>query len=158
MFQARKKTDLIVVHCSATRPSQDIGAKELDKMHRARGFFAIGYHWVIRRDGTIEKGRPADTVGAHVEGYNARSIGICMVGGVKETDVSKAEDNFTDAQFETLSIILGQLHNTYPDARICGHRDLSPDLNKDGVIQPREWLKQCPAFDVAEFLKRTGIH
>lgn len=126
-------------------------------MHRARGFFMIGYHLVIRRDGSIESGRPIDTKGAHVEGFNHNSIGVCMVGGVNEAHPTRAEDNFTDAQFETLAITLKQLHTAYPEARICGHRDLSPDLNKDGIIQPREWLKMCPSFSVADFLARHDI-
>ncbi len=151
MLQARKTTDLIVVHCSATRASQDIGRAELDKMHRARGFQCIGYHFVIRRNGVVEIGRPQNTIGAHVAGHNSTSVGICMVGGVAE-DGKTAEDNFTPAQFSMLTPLLRKLRDDYGKVRICGHRDLSPDLNHDGKIEPNEWLKQCPSFDVASWL------
>ena len=82
----RKRTDFIAVHCSATRPSMDVGVKEIDQWHRARGFSGgVGYHYVIRRDGTLEHGRAEAAVGAHVEGYNHNSVGVCLGGGVIET-------------------------------------------------------------------------
>ena len=70
----------IVVHCSDSPDSQDIGAKEITQWHLARGFATIGYHAVVRRDGTIEIGRPEDQIGAHVEGHNSDSLGVCIVG------------------------------------------------------------------------------
>src|SRR5690606_114532 len=74
--------NLLVIHCAATTPLMDIGAKEIDVWHKQRGWSKIGYHFVIRRNGVIEKGRDISEVGAHVEGYNKNSIGICMVGGI----------------------------------------------------------------------------
>lgn len=156
MLQARKKTDLIVVHCSATKASMDIGVRELDRMHRARGFSCIGYHKVIRRDGSVEDGRPIGTVGAHVEGRNHDSVGVCMVGGVDAGGI-KGEDNFTPAQFDTLEKVLRDLRQTFGHVLICGHRDLSPDLNHDGKISPNEWMKECPSFSVLDYLNRRGI-
>lgn len=117
-------------------------------MHRRRGFLGIGYHYVIRRDGKVEFGRPTNKPGAHVRGHNAHSIAICLVGGLDPK--GKAEDNFTEAQYESLYDLLNMLD--YPRAEILGHRDLSPDLNKDGKITSNEWLKQCPCFDVREWL------
>lgn len=155
MLQTRKATDLIVVHCSATPPSQDIGRVEIDRMHRARGFLQIGYHFVIRRGGLVEYGRPQSTVGAHVEGHNATSVGVCMVGGVNAA--GQAEDNFTPAQKTSLSALLTELRTHYPAARIVGHRDLSPDRNHDGRVTPNEWMKDCPSFDVAEFVRAHGL-
>ena len=67
---ARLKTKYIVVHCSQTRPSQKIGAKEIDRWHRERGWLKIGYARVIKRDGTIEQGRADDELQAHVKNYN----------------------------------------------------------------------------------------
>jgi len=87
----------LAVHCSATPTGRDIGAAELDAMHRQRGFLKIGYHYVIRLDGRVEKGRSDAEVGAHVEGHNSESIGICLVGGVDAN--LKPEAGFTDAQF-----------------------------------------------------------
>ena len=75
----RKKTDYIFIHCSATKPSMDTDAKEIDRWHRARGFLKIGYHFVIKRDGTKEIGRELMESGAHVKSYNHKSIGICLM-------------------------------------------------------------------------------
>jgi N-acetyl-anhydromuramyl-L-alanine amidase AmpD len=145
----RQRTDYIVVHCSATPPDRDIGHYEIDEWHRARGWREIGYHAVIRRDGLIEFGRHFDDIGAHVAGENYRSVGVCLVGGVD--DNGDAENNFTDEQFKSLIALLAVLSRTYPGAEILGHRDLSPDLDGDGVIERHEWLKDCPCFDVREW-------
>lgn len=140
----------LVVHCSATPAHRDIGRAEIDLMHRQRGFVDIGYHYVVRRDGRIETGRPENRAGAHVQGFNSRSLGICLVGGVK-ADGKTAETNFTPAQYEALDGLLRRLQPKYPTAEILGHRDLSPDRNKDGRITPNEWLKECPTFAVRDW-------
>jgi len=152
-----KPINLLVVHCSATPPSRDIGVSEIRGMHRQRGFKDVGYHYVIRRDGRIEKGRPDNVIGAHVSGHNNGSLGICLVGGVK-ADGKTAEANFTPAQYAALETLLKDLHGRYPAARICGHRDLSPDKNGDGRVTSNEWLKQCPCFDVEPWwaLRKDG--
>jgi N-acetylmuramoyl-L-alanine amidase len=131
----------LVVHCSATQAKADIGVKEITRMHRERGFFTIGYHFVIRRSGVIEKGREVTQVGAHAEGWNSRSLGICMVGGIDKQ--GKAEDNFTDDQYAALAALLLNLREDYPRAIILGHRDL-PNVKKD-----------CPCFDVRKWVKET---
>ena len=135
----RKKTDYIVLHCSATRPSQDIDAKEIDRWHRARGWLKIGYHFVITRDGKQEVGRELMEIPAHAKGYNHKSIGIVMCGGVTEEDHTKPENNFTPAQWETLDNLLSVLTDRFPKATIIGHNEISG--------------KDCPSFDVQEFLK-----
>lgn len=150
-LQARAKlTQFIAVHCSATKATQDIGVVEIDQMHKQRGFACVGYHYVIRRNGTIERGRPVNTVGAHVEGYNSVSIGICMIGGLNAK--GKGENNFTQSQFASLRDLVTELKKTYQVAKVQGHRDFSKDLNFDGKITSNEWMKECPCFDVAEFL------
>lgn len=146
----RRRTDYIVVHCSATPPATDIGADEIDDWHKARGWSGIGYHAVVRRDGQIEFGRHFDESGAHVKGQNYRSVGICMVGGIDEHGA--AENNFSEDQFDSLTTIIAMLQRAYPDAEVVGHRDLSPDLDGDGVISAHEWVKECPSFDVAEWM------
>jgi N-acetylmuramoyl-L-alanine amidase len=146
----RQATKYIVFHCSATKPSMDIGATEIRKWHvENRGWADIGYHIVIRRDGRIEWGRHFDVAGAHVAGHNAHSVGICMVGGLDEQGNSFASrpDLFTPRQWESAELVAKLLHRAYPGAQIVGHRDLSPDTNKNGVIEPREWLKTCPGFN-----------
>lgn len=146
-----KPIKLIVVHCSATPASRDIGVAEIRAMHQAKGWRDVGYHYVIRRDGRVEKGRPDTVAGAHVQGHNTGSLGICLVGGVKP-DMT-AETNFTQAQYEALRVLLTDLTRAHPKARVCGHRDLSPDRNGDGAVQPGEWVKACPTFDVATWWK-----
>ena len=78
----RSRTDLIVVHCSATRPQMDIGANTIREWHISRGFNNVGYALVIRRNGLLEIGPDLDDVGAHVAGHNSKSIGLCLVGGL----------------------------------------------------------------------------
>lgn len=146
-FTPRQRTDLLVVHCSATKPDADIGVREIDGWHRQRGFDAVGYHYIIRRDGRIENGRPEGVIGAHARGHNAHSIGVCLVGGIG--DDGTPHNNFTRAQFDRLCTLLAELCKRYPGARTLGHRDLSPDLNGDGKITPNEYIKACPSFDVA---------
>lgn len=136
-FKPRMTTKYLVVHCAATKPTMNIGLREIRQWHRERGWLDIGYHFVIRRDGTVEQGRPQDVIGAHVEGHNYESLGICMAGGIDAT--GKPENNFTPAQFESLRTLLDKLQGDYPSARIVGHRDLD---NR----------KACPSFDVASWL------
>lgn len=133
----------IAIHCSATPPTQDIGAKELDRMHKLRGFLCIGYHMVIRRDGTIEEGRPLNQRGAHVEDFNYCSIGVCLVGGVDSK--LKPEANFTEAQYSALKDTLAELYHDFPQATVQGHRDF-PNV-----------AKACPSFDVKTWLKTGNI-
>ena len=147
----RRQTKYIVVHCSATRSNQDIGADEIRQWHLNNGWDDIGYHAVIRRDGRIEFGRHFDEPGAHVKSHNFQSVGVCMVGGVDHE--GKAENNFTAQQFVSLKGILVVLRRAYTGAVVVGHRDLSPDLDGDGVIEEHEWMKECPSFDIMEWLK-----
>lgn len=137
--KARARTDFIAIHCSATG-NQNFGAADIDKWHRKQGWACIGYHYVIRRDGTVEEGRDVEVVGAHVSGFNDVSVGICMVGGVDADDPSKAKNNFTEAQFASLKQLLIDLKVKYPQAKIQGHRDF-PNVKK-----------ACPSFDVKEWL------
>ena len=133
----------IIIHCAATPPNMDIGATEIDRWHRQRGFKGIGYHFVIRRSGVLEQGRPLERIGAHAKGHNRYSIGICWVGGLDKN--GKPADNRTDAQRTTLETLVKALHSIYPYARILGHRDL-PGVNK-----------ACPCFDVDRWLYEIGI-
>lgn len=139
----------IVIHCSATSPALDVGAEEISEWHRARGFLRIGYHFVVRRDGSIERGRPLNTQGAHASGFNDKSIGICWVGGVDTKGA--VQDNRTPAQRLALARLVAAMARQFPDAEVVGHRDLTPDRNRDGVVSPNEWLKGCPSFDVRKW-------
>ena len=127
--------DTIIIHCSATRAGQDITAADIDCWHRARGFWSIGYHYVIRLDGTIEPGR------------DVTLIGICYVGGLDKE--GRPADTRTDAQRTALIRLVKSLQLAFPNVKqVIGHRDTSPDLNGDGIISPNEYMKACPCFDV----------
>lgn len=148
----RTSTTHIVVHCSATRPSADIGADRIREWHVAKGWADIGYHFVIRRSGKIEVGRDLQDVGAHVAGWNSQSVGVCMAGGLYEDGRSVVDDltgAYTPAQIAATRLLLRVVRNIYPNAVIVGHRDLSPDRDGDGKIEQHEWLKTCPGFDAA---------
>lgn len=137
----------IVVHCSATPEGRDVTAATIRSWHLAKGWADIGYHFVIRLDGSIETGRPLAKAGAHVEGHNARTIGICYVGGTDAAGSSK--DTRTPEQRKALIALLRTLRARFPRATIKGHRDYSPDLNGNGRVDSFEWIKACPSFDAA---------
>ena len=134
----RKSTDFIVIHCSATPPGMDIGAAEIGRWHRARGWLEIGYHFVIRRDGKVELGRSIMRAGAHVKGYNDMSLGICLIGGSSKFNLKRAENNFTPLQWEALTELLIVTSELFPNVEVVGHRDLDDK-------------KSCPSFDVKEW-------
>lgn len=132
---------MIVVHCTATEEGRDVGAAEIDIWHRRREFRmpdnipghlrSIGYHYVVRLDGTIETGRPEEAVGAHCRGYNSRSIGIVYAGGLDHG--GKPKDTRTNLQKKALRRLIASLLEKYPDATVHGHREFAP--------------KACPCFD-----------
>lgn len=151
-------------------------AQIIDAWHAERGFKrgdaarvqfnptlgSIGYHFVIDLNGEVFTGRDVNEVGAHAKDFNAHSLGVCMVGGLER------DGQFTAAQWGSLaSVVLWQskvhaIQLMVPPRRngnllaggVCGHRDVSPDANHNGVITPNEWLKTCPGFDVGAWLDR----
>jgi N-acetylmuramoyl-L-alanine amidase len=154
---------LVVIHCSATPNDRDLfgpapkmtpfPVEVINEWHRARGFKrdpeaakrmnpaldAIGYHYVIYRSGVVVTGRAEDEVGAHVKGFNQKSIGVCLLG----------TDQYEPRQWASLKKLVGLIRGRYPGVKLLGHRDLSPDKDGDGQVEPHEWLKTCPGFDVA---------
>lgn len=142
----------IVIHCSATRAWQDFTADDLRRMHKAQGWSDIGYHYVVRIDGTVENGRDVDIIGAHVQGHNKHSIGVCYIGGLDNQ--GKEKDTRTDNQKLALLNLLMDLKKIYPNAKISGHRDFSPDKNGNGIVEPFEWHKKCPCFDAKKEYSR----
>ena len=141
-----RKIDMIVIHCSATRADVPLLPRQLDEMHRQRGFDGCGYHYYVRRDGEICTMRPVDRPGAHAKGYNQHSIGVCYEGELDEQ--GRPADTRTELQKRSLRVLVRVLAMDFQTRRIVGHRDLSPDLDGDGVIEPKEWTKVCPCFDV----------
>ena len=147
-----REISLLVIHCSATRVDQDITAKDIDGMHRQRGFTCWGYHYYIRKSGEVEKMRPEWQIGAHVSGFNRNSIGICYEGGLDEH--GEPADTRTLKQRLAMHRLVFDLLTKYPRAKVVGHRDLSPDLNHNGVIDPYERIKECPCFDAIPELEK----
>ena len=124
----------IIIHCSATKEGKPFTAADIDRWHRQRGFRCIGYHYVISLDGSVHAGRPIGEEGAHCQGHNAHSIGICYVGGLDSA--GKPKDTRTPEQKEALKALVKQLKNDYPNATIHGHNEFAP--------------KACPCFDVRD--------
>ena len=124
---------LIVIHCSAS-PHRGDTAADVHEWHLERGWSGIGYHYTIDEFGKLERGRPEYWIGAHVKGHNTGSLGIMLFG----------ESYFSPAQQAQLLILLRDLKERYPDAKIRGHRDLTSH-------------KTCPNFDVRQWCKNRGI-
>lgn len=192
-----RSINLVVIHCAATpsgKPLQQgkpgsVGylnaPKVINAWHATRGFKraveavrafssslpSIGYHYVIDLTGEVWSGRHLSEVGAHAAGFNARSVGICLVGGLER------EAKYTAAQWKSLQQVVAMLLTEYgiPNAApkriadsaqplgykvvggVCGHRDLSPDGDGDGLVEPFEWTKTCPGFDVRAWLARGMV-
>ena len=123
----------IIIHCTATPEGRDHTAKEIDRWHKAQGWSGIGYHYVIRLDGTVENGRPVEKVGAHVKGHNADSIGVVYVGGCDTS--MKAKDTRTPAQKAALVKLVADIQKRYPNTTVHGHNEFDKQ-------------KACPSFDV----------
>ena len=131
----------IVIHCSATKPNQKIGVEELRDNHLCRSFDDIGYHWVINIDGTIEKGRSEKYQGAHCQGYNDKSIGICYIGGLDDNGIPS--NTMTAQQEESLIALCSKIKNTHPNIHIIGHNQISDKI--------------CPCFDVKEWVYKNNL-
>ncbi len=127
-----RKITLIIIHCSAVRPGQQSSAQDIDRWHRARGWKGIGYHYVVRRDGTIEPGRPLEQVGAHCKYHNKHSIGVCYEGGLNEA--GQPANTRTPEQKKALRQLIKALRARFPRALVVGHHTLDPQ-------------KPCPCFD-----------
>lgn len=153
MARNRDRTDFLIIHCSASLAKQDIGAKTIHGWHLKRGISSerglTGYHFVVRRSGLIELGRDLQAIGAHALGFNARSVGICLVGGARKAAPGEtpewadmvSDNNFTTAQFDTLARLVASLLDVWPSALVGGHRNFESN-------------KACPSFDVYEWSQR----
>ena len=127
-MEDREVTEKIVIHCADTTAEMNVGVKEIDLWHRERGFEMIGYHYVIRKDGTVEVGRALEAVGAHCRGCNWTSVGICWIGGYGGVD------DRTEAQVIALEVLVMELKDIYPEATVHGHNEFS--------------TKTCPNYKV----------
>jgi N-acetylmuramoyl-L-alanine amidase len=132
-----RQINKIIIHCSATPEGKDFTVADITRWHKERGFSDIGYHYVIYRDGSVHNGRDVSRTGAHCEGYNANSIGICYVGGVA-IDGKTAKDTRTPAQRTALIKMVNKLKLQFQGATVHGHNEFSN--------------KACPSFNVKKEL------
>lgn len=130
--KSKRRITEIIVHCSATPEGKDYTVNDIRRWHKQQGWSDIGYHYVIYRNGHIEPGRDIDISGAHCEGHNSNSIGVCYIGGVARNGKT-AKDTRTLAQKAAMLSLLKDLRELYPGAKIYGHRDFAH--------------KDCPSFD-----------
>ena len=127
-----RKVNKIIIHCTATPEGRDVSIDEVRRWHvKERGWRDVGYHFLIRLDGTVEEGRPIEMTGAHTRGHNWDSIGIAYAGGMSK-DMTEPKDTRTDEQKSSFVDLLCQLHDCY-GGTVYGHRDFSE--------------KACPSFD-----------
>ena len=127
--------EYLVVHCSDTPDEGTCTVSDIHKMHLSFGWDGIGYHRIISRDGSIERGRPDYWIGAHVKGFNKVSLGVCLIG----------RNSFTKIQMEALEKVLRNWRRVYPKAKIVGHCDFEYTN------------KTCPNFDVSTFCHERGL-
>lgn len=117
----RTKTDMVVIHHTGNPTDDNLSAEEINASHQAQGWTCIGYHYVIRKDGTIEEGRPHWTVGAHAYGDNDHTIGIHVCGNFEIGEP-------TQAQIESLAMLLANVCDDYglpiDKDHVVAHRDL----------------------------------
>lgn len=152
-----REINRLVIHCSATPNGRPHTIQDIDRWHRADKWSrdpkvarqcgnpelkAIGYTRVIYTNGESWQGRCWEEVPVSVRGWNSDAIAICMIG----------TDKFSLAQWDTLKREVQFYMSELKLKDVCGHRDLSPDRDGDGIIQPDEWLKTCPGFSVTEWM------
>lgn len=136
-MKKRNSTTKIILHCSATKEGMDFNVNDIRRWHKERKFEDVGYHYVIKLDGTIQPGRPEEMVGAHCLGQNQNSIGICYIGGCDQSN--KPKDTRTLAQKTSLKRLVKQMLDKYK-------------LNIDSVFGHYQFAnKACPSFDINEF-------
>ncbi len=144
-----RKIKYLVVHCTAGHQNETIEA--LEAWFKKMGWKKPGYHYVVKADGTVVSLCGEQYVANGVAGFNANSIHISYLGGIDSK--GKPVDNRTCHQKNALCVSLKILKSKYPNAIIKGHRDFSPDKNKNGKIESFEYIKMCPCFNAMEEYK-----
>ena len=142
-----RKIKWLVVHCTASPQTQKVPAIQA-YWKDALGWKSPGYHVIVEANGKAHELLPIEEIANGVKGFNKNSIHISYIGGV---DVQgKPLDNRTLEQKATILAYLKKWKAMFPDAKIQGHRDFSPDKNKNGIIDPWERIKECPSFSAIE--------
>lgn len=144
-----RKIERIFVHCTASR--QNATVNDIKAEFKRKGWKNPGYHYLIDKDGVIHQLLDESKVSNGVKGYNSTSINVAYIGGIDSS--GKGIDNRTEQQKKSLKSLLKMLHSRYPEAVIMGHRDISPDSNGNGIVDPWERIKECPCFDAMDEYK-----
>ncbi len=146
-FKSRTKTDYIVLHHAEAIKCT---AQDIHSWHLANGWTGIGYHFFVGKNGSVYRGRPIWTVGAHVLGKNDCSVGICAEG-----DYHNHDKTMPEAQKKAIKELIKYLKEIYPDAKIAGHREVG---NSDcpGRYFPLDEMKNY-GTEVKEMKKFTDI-
>lgn len=134
IIKSNRYINKIIIHCSATVEGKDYTVADIKKWHLAKGYSDVGYHYIIYRDGSVNIGRNVNIIGAHCQGYNSNSIGICYIGGLDKN--GKSKDTRTEQQKKSLVELLKKLKSLYPNATIHGHNEFAK--------------KDCPCFNVKQ--------
>lgn len=127
----RPYTNYIALHHAAAKTCT---AKQIDDWHKSNGWSGIGYHFFVRKDGSIYRGRPIDKIGSHVLHRNSESVGVCAEG-----DYDK-EPTMPEAQKRAIKELLRYLKSIYPSAKIVGHREIG-ESDCPGRYYPLEEMK-----------------
>lgn len=128
----RREITEVVVHATDTFTNKNIGSVEINEIHNQLGHDGIGYHYIIRRDGRLQRGRPPNKVGEHAptNNHNTRSLGVALVGGInassgiKNPSELRSAQSFTREQFTTLEKFLSIYYQKYPGGQVFGHNDV----------------------------------
>jgi N-acetylmuramoyl-L-alanine amidase len=147
VVRGKRACHTLVWHCTATPEGKEFTRAQIKAMHLVRGFTDIGYHALIHLDGSVSPGRDENREGAHVSGHNRGTLGYSYVGGLDLA--GRPKDTRTAAQKSTMARLTREAIAKYGLQLVLGHRDLSPDRDHDGVVEPFEWVKICPCFNAA---------
>jgi N-acetylmuramoyl-L-alanine amidase len=139
-----RRVHTLVIHCTATPEGREMTREDIKRGHLARGFRDIGYHKLVHLDGSVSEGRSEAVEGAHVSGHNTGTLGYSYIGGVDAQ--GRAKDTRTAAQKATLLRLAEEAVARYGLKAIKGHRDFSPDKDGDGMVEPHEFIKECPCY------------
>ena len=145
MRQPKRDIKRVFVHCTGTRPSATV--ESVKQGFRRLGWANPGYHFLVDQWGVIHTLLPIDRIANGVRGYNATAVHVAYIGGLNAR--RQPADTRTVAQARSLRAAVRALLMDYPGAQVLGHRDISPDLNGNGIVDPWERIKECPCFDVA---------
>ncbi|MGG5507907.1 MULTISPECIES: N-acetylmuramoyl-L-alanine amidase [unclassified Myroides] len=145
-----REVSLIVVHCTGAPQNQTVDSIKAF-WRNVLGWKSPGYHKLIEPNGNVITLASPDQITNGVKGFNSKAYHISYIGG------QNGIDNRTVQQKCALEHEVREAKKLFPNAKIVGHRDLSPDLNGDGIITPNEWTKECPSFEVKDWLKEINL-